>query len=152
MDETRMKRQTAALVIVSFCAVASLVAAGEFKSVVIASTSESLTINVPDGQFLAVHNFTQQGGSQRGLVSVTANGETNNVLTAALIDQGTSVPPEVMKKVLISGPAEATVAPVPGATLFISYRRSLEPGSPTPSPTPIPTATVTPTPTPTPTP
>ena len=123
-----MKRQTAAaLVIASFCAVASFVIAGEFKSVVITPKSESLTIDVPDIQFLAIRNFTQEGGSQRGVVTVTADGQTNNVLTAALIDQGLSVPPEFVKKVVIPGPAQVTVAPVSGATLFITYRRGLEP-------------------------
>lgn len=112
--------------------------------------SDSLTLDVPEVQFLTIRSFTQEGGSQRGVVTVTADGQTNNVLAAALIDQGTSVAPEFMKKVVIPGPAEITVAPVPGATLFVTYRRGLEPGSPTPTPTPIPTATPTPTPTPTP--
>ncbi len=49
---------------------------------------DSLSLDIPDGQFLAIRNFTQEGGSQRGVVTVTANGLTNNVLAAALIDQG----------------------------------------------------------------
>ena len=147
-----MKRQAAALVIASFCAVASFVIAGDFGSVIIKPASESLTLDVPEVQFLSIINFTQEGGGQRGMVTVTADGQTNNVLAAALIDQGRSVPPEFIKKVVIPGPAQVTVAPVPGATLFVTYRRGLEPVSPTPTPTATPTATVTPTPTSTPTP
>lgn len=147
-----MKRQAAALVIASLCAVAPFVIAGDFKSVMITPASESLTLDVPDGQFLTIRNFTQEGSSQRGVATVTANGQTNNVLAAALINQELSVPPEFMKKVVIPGPAQITVTPVAGATLFITYRRGLEPTSPTPSPTvtATPTATATPTPTPTP--
>ncbi len=146
-----MKRQTAALVIASLCAVTPFAIAGDFRSALVEAAGDALSLNVPDGQFLTIRNFTQAGGSQRGVVTVTANGATNNVLAAALIDQGLSVPPEFMKKVVIPGPADLTVTPVPGAKLFITYRRGLEPGSPTPTPTPVPTATLTPTPTPTPT-
>ena len=93
----------------------------------ITPASESLTLDVPDGQFLTIRNFTQEGSSQRGVATVTANGQTNNVLAAALIGQELSVPPEFMKKVVIPGPAQITVAPVPGATLFMTYRRGLDP-------------------------
>ena len=113
--------------------------------------SDSLSLDVPDGQFLTIRNFTQEGGAQRGVVTVTANGQTNNVLAATLIDQGPSVPPEFIKKVVIPGPAQVTIAPVPGTTLFVTYRRGLEPQTPTPTPTPTatarPTATATPAPT-----
>ena len=77
-----MKRQTVKLVIVLLCAVASSVIAGDFKSVMIMPASESLTLDVPDGQFLTIRNFTQEGNSQRGVVTVTADGQTNNVLVA----------------------------------------------------------------------
>lgn len=147
-----MKRQTAALVIASFSAIASFVVAGEFRSVVIKPAGDSLSLDIPEAQFLTIRNFTQEGGAQRGVVTVTANGQTNNVLAAALIDQGPSVPPEFIKKVVIPGPAQVTIAPVPGTTLFVTYRRGLQPQTPTPTPTATPTATVTPTATATPTP
>jgi hypothetical protein len=149
-----MKRQTAAFVIASICALAPFVVAGDFRSVLIKPKSDSLSLDVPDGQFLTIRNFTQEGGSQRGVVTVTVDGLTSNVLTAALIDKTLSVSPEFMKKAVIPGPADITVAPVVGATLLVTYRRGVEPGSPPPTPTPVPTATVTPTvtaiPTPTP--
>jgi hypothetical protein len=136
-----------------------LVFAGLFKSKII--TSSPLVITVPDGQFLRIWNFTQEGGVDRGMVSVTLdNGQTANVLAASLVDLSSSA--EVINRVTIAGPAQATIAPVLGATLFITYRKGEnESGgtpttvvvvSPTPTPTPTPTATLTPTPTPTATP
>jgi len=63
---------------------ASFVFAGEFKSRII--TSSPLTITVQDDQFLRISNFTQQGGVDRGVVTVTLNDQTANVLTASRVD------------------------------------------------------------------
>ena len=137
----------------------SFVFAGEFKSKVI--TSSPLVITVPDNHFLKVTNFTQEGGVDRGVLTVTLNDETGgtaNVLAASRIDLSTGIdsqnPPESINRVIIAGPAQATVVPVVGATLFISYRK--EPNEGTPSSTTVvvvsPTPTATPTATPTPTP
>jgi hypothetical protein len=143
----------------------SVVFAGEFKSKVI--TSSPLVITVPDNHFLKVTNFTQEGGVDRGVLTVTLNDETGgtaNVLAASRIDLSTGAasenPPEIINRVIIAGPAQATVTPVTGATLFISYRKEPNEGqgttttvvvvSPTPTPTPTPTAIPTATPTPTP--
>jgi hypothetical protein len=142
----------------------SFVFAGLFKSKII--TSSPLVLTVPDGQFLRIWNFTQQGGVDRGVVSVTLeDGQTANVLAATRIDLSSSTsvspsPPEVINRVTIAGPAQATIAPVLGATLFITYRKGENEsgGTPTtvvvvsPTPTPTPTASPTPTATPTPTP
>src|SRR6266700_906695 len=145
---------------------ASFVFAGEFKSHII--TSSPLTITVQDDHFLRISNFTQQGGVDRGVVTVTVNdqtdqtgqtGQTANVLTASRIDSSTGGasqnPPEIINRVIIAGPAQVTVAPVLGATLFITYRKLPEEGTSTTTvviaPTPTPTVTATPTVTPTPT-
>src|SRR5438552_6891383 len=147
--------------------------AGEFKSRII--TSSPLMITVPDNHFLKVSNFTQEGGVDRGVVTVTLTGQTEqteqtgqtgqtgqtaNVLTASRIDSSTGGasqnPPEIINRVIIAGPAQVTVAPVLGATLFITYRKLPEEGTSTTTvviaPTPTPTVTATPTVTPTPTP
>ena len=129
--------------------------AGDFRSVII--TSSPLVINVLDHHFLRIWNFTQEGGTERGVVTVTVNGQTANVLTASLIDIGassTASPPEIVNRVVIAGPAQATVAPVSGATLFITYRKEPDQSAGSPSSTASATATPTamPTPTPTPTP
>src|SRR6266700_6414392 len=145
---------------------ASFVFAGEFKSHII--TSSPLTITVQDDHFLRISNFTQQGGVDRGVVTVTLNsqtdqtgqtGQTANVLTASRVDSSTGSasqnPPEIINQVKIAGPAQVTVAPVLGATLFITFRKLPNEGSgtsttvvvvsPTPSVTPTPTLTPIPT-------
>src|SRR6059036_2477393 len=119
--------------LVAFCILGAttFVFAGEFKSKVI--TSSPLMITVPDNHFLKVTNFTQEGGVDRGVVTVTLNsqsdqtgqtGQTANVLTASRIDSSTGSasqnPPETINQVRIAGPAQVTVAPVLGATLFIT--------------------------------
>ncbi|MGC2353296.1 MAG: hypothetical protein WA496_07865, partial [Candidatus Udaeobacter sp.] len=94
------------------------------------------------------------------------NGGTANVLTAVRIDLSTGSNsqnfPEIGNKVTIAGPAQVMVAPVIGATLFISYRKDSNEGgggggifviaSPTPAATGTPFPFISPTPTPTPTP
>jgi hypothetical protein len=147
-------------------AATNLVFAGEFKSRII--TSSPLMITIPDNHFLKVTNFTQEGGVDRGVLTVTLNGQTDqtgqtaNVLTASRIDSSTGSnsqnPPEIINEVKIAGPAQVTVAPVLGATLFITFRKLPNEGSgtsttvvvvsPTPTPGITPTPTVTPIPTP----
>src|SRR5206468_12207133 len=99
-----------------------------FKSKII--TTSQLTITVPEDRFLKITNFTQQGGTDRGVVSVTLSGDaggTANVLTATRIDFSTGINsqnfPEIGNAVFIAGPAEATVPSVSGATLLITYKK-----------------------------
>ena len=139
--------------------------AGQFKSKII--TNQALVITVPDDHFLKITNFSQEGGTDRGVVSVTLTGEDGgsaNVLTATRIDLSTGSNsqnfPEIGNRAIIAGPADVTVQPVTGATLFISYRKESNEGgggggvtpipifSPTPGVTPTPTATATATATP----
>jgi len=151
---------------------ASFAFAGPFKSKIISSTSSPLMINVPDEHFLKITNFSQVGGTDRAVVSVMLTGDENsgrtNVLTATRTDLSTGAssqnPPEISNRVVIAGPAEVMVAPVTGATLFITYKKEFNEGggggggsnivflTPTPfpfiSPTPFPFLTPTPTPTP----
>src|SRR5437667_3646752 len=146
---------------VAFCILGAttFVFAGEFKSKVI--TSSPLMITVPDNHFLKVTNFTQEGGVDRGVVTVTLNsqsdqtgqtGQTANVLTASRIDSSTGSasqnPPETINQVRIAGPAQVTVAPVLGATLFITFRKLPNEGTGTSTTVVVvsPTSTVTPTP------
>jgi hypothetical protein len=131
----------------------SFVFAGGFKSRII--TSSPLTITVSDEQSLRVRNFTQQGGVDRGVVTVTLNDQSANVLTASRIDTSSlSTSQETLNQVVIAGPAEVTIAPVVGATLFITYRKEANegrgslPADVTPTPTVTPAATATPTATP----
>jgi len=150
------------LVVFVLLAGASFAVANPFKSKII--TSSPLQISIPSDHFLKITNFSQEGGTDRGVVAVTFNGEGNsgtaNVLTAIRIDFSTGGNaqnfPEIANKVIIAGPAEVTVAPVTGATLFITYRKESNEGSggngggggasPTPNPTIFPFLSPTPTP------
>jgi hypothetical protein len=142
--------------------------AGGFRSKVI--TTSQLTIPVSDDRFLKITNFTQEGGTERGVVRVNLSGDAGgvaNVLTATRIDFSTGINsqnfPEISNQVIIAGPADVRVAPVMGATLVITYKKEpngSEEATPTPTPIPIVTPTpsgtatpgATPTSTPTPTP
>ena len=140
--------------------------AGGFKSKII--TTSPLTITVPDDRFLKITNFTQEGGTERGVVRVNLSGDDGgvaNVLTATRIDLSTGINsqnfPEISNQIIIAGPADVSVAPVAGATLVITYKKEpngIEEATPTPTPIPIvsptPGGTATPgaTPSPTPTP
>jgi len=105
--------------LLSVAGFAAAIFAGDFKSAII--TTSALTINVPEDQILHIRNFTQEGGNERGVVSVTINNQTVNVLNAAIID--TTVPPEIINQIVIAGPATVTVPPIASATLFISFRK-----------------------------
>ena len=154
-----------------FFAAATAAVANPFKSRIITGSDSALLITVPDDHFLKITNFTQVGGTDRGVVAVTLTGEDGgsaNVLTATRIDLSTGSNsqsfPEIGNRVIIAGPASVTVQPVAGATLFITYRKDLNEGaeggggvtpipitpvpilSPTPGVTPTPTATATATP------
>ena len=147
-------------------AAASFAFANPFKTKIITGSSSALVITVPDDHFLKITNFSQEGGTDRGVVSVTLTGDENensgtaNVLTATRVDLSTGVnsqnAPEIINRAIVAGPAQVTVAPVTGATLFITYRK--EPNaaggssnnivfvSPTPGATATPFASPTPTP------
>ena len=152
---------------------ASFAFANPFKSRIITGASSSLVITVPDDHFLKITNFSQEGGTDRGVVAVMLTGDensgTSNVLTATRVDLSTGAnsqnSPEISNRVTIAGPAQVMVAPVLGATLFISYRKELNEGggggggnivvvTPTPASTgtpgitPLPTITPFPTSTP----
>jgi hypothetical protein len=154
-----------------FFAAATVAVANPFKSKIITGSDSAPVITVPDDHFLKITNFTQVGGTDRGVVAVTLTGEDGgsaNVLSATRIDLSTGGNsqnfPEIGNRVIIAGPANVTVQPVADATLFITYRKDLNEGaegggsatpipitpfpilSPTPGVTPTPTATVTATP------
>jgi hypothetical protein len=148
-----------------FLGAAAVAFANPFKSKIISSSDSVLEITVPGDHFMKITNFTQDGGTDRGVVQVVLpgdqeNGGATNVLTAARIDFSTGSNsqnfPEIGNRVWIAGPAIVRIRPVVGAKLFISYKKERDEGSGgggggggTPSPLPIfsPTPGVTPTPT-----
>jgi hypothetical protein len=162
-----MKTLTARFFVAAlFFAVAAVAFANPFKSKIITGNDSTLVITVPEDHFLKITNFTQEGGTDRAVVTVKLGGESpgrTDVLSATRIDFSTGANsqnlPEVNNRVIIAGPAEVSVQPVVGAKLFISYRKERDEGSggggggggtPTPNPIFSPTPGVTPTPTPTP--
>jgi hypothetical protein len=158
-----MKIAARCLIAVVMLAAASFAFAHPWKSKIV--TTSPLMITVHDEEVLNIKNFSQEGGTERGVVSVTFTGEnggTASVLAAIRIDLSTGSYsqnfPEISNRTIIAGPAQVTVAPVAGATLFISYRKESNEGgggsgifvfaSPTPAATAIPTVFPIPTPTP----
>jgi hypothetical protein len=128
-----MKIAARCLIAVVMLAGASFAFAHPLKSKII--TTSPLVITVHDEEVLKITNFSQEGGIDRGVISVTFTGEnggTANVLTAVRIDFSTGAnsqnSPEISNRVKIAGPAEVTVAPVTGATLFITYRKQSNEG------------------------
>src|SRR5947207_3961347 len=124
----RIKMHLRRSLVAFFLLNAGFVFAGGFKSNII--TSSQLTITVPEDRFLKITNFTQEGGTDRGVVNVTLSGDacgTADVLTATRIDFSTGINsqnfPEIGNAVFIAGPAEATVPSVSGATLLITYKK-----------------------------
>ena len=136
------------LVALFFLLNAGFVSAGGFKTKVV--TTSPVTIPVPEDRFLKITNFTQEGGTDRGVVRVNLSGDSGgsaNVLTATRIDLSTGINaqnfPEIVNRVVIAGPAEVRIAPVIGATLVITYKKELNEGSGEETPPPV---VVTPTP------
>jgi hypothetical protein len=153
------------MVALSLLAAAAFAFANPFKSKIISSSDSLLEIIVPGDHVMKITNFTQEGGTDRGVVQVTLpgdspNGGSTNVLTATRIDLSTGAnaqnAPEINNRVTIAGPARVRISPVLGAKLFISYKKERDEGSGggnggggTPSPLPIFSSTpgVTPSPT-----
>ena len=142
----------------AFLAAAVVAFANPFKSKIISSSDSVLEIIVPDDHFMKITNFTQEGGTDRGVVEVdlpfdSPNGGSTHVLSATRIDLSTGAmaqnAPEISNRVTIAGPARVRISPVPGATLFITFKKERDEGSEGggggESPTPIP-PTVSPTP------
>ena len=144
-----------------FFAAAAVGFANPFKSKIITGSDSTLVITVPDDHFLKITNFTQEGGTERAVITVKLGGESpgkTDVLTATRTDLSAGVnsqnSPEVSNRVTIAGPAEVSVQPVVGAKLFITYRKERDEGSQGgggggASPTAIPIISPTPTASPT---
>jgi len=114
------------LIAAFFCAFAISVFGGSFQSATI-TPGGSLAIEVPDGLFLVIRNFTQEGGTTRGVVTATTDSGTANVLAAAIINSdtsSTSIPLDVISNVVVAGPATITVTcPADATNCFITYRK-----------------------------
>jgi hypothetical protein len=121
-----------------FFGTAAVSLANPFKSKIIQSNDPVLEITVPGDHFMKITNFTQDGGTDRGVIEVvlpgdTENGGSANVLTAARVDFSTGAnaqnAPEVSNRLTIAGPAIVKIKPVVGAKLFITYKKERDEGS-----------------------
>ena len=126
------------LVALSLLVAAAVAFANPFKSKIIQSTDSALEITVPSDHFMKITNFTQDGGTDRGVIEVvlpgdTENGGSANVLTATRIDLSTGTnaqnAPEISNRLTIAGPAIVKIRPVVGAKLFITYKKERDEGS-----------------------
>src|SRR5258705_3669449 len=118
------------LVALSLLIAAAVAFANPFKSKIISSSDSVLEITVPGDHFMKITNFTQDGGTDRGVVEVVLpgdqeNGGSTNVLTAARIDFSTGANaqnwPQISNRVTIAGPAIVQIKPVVRAKLFITF-------------------------------
>jgi len=106
---------------------AAIVTAGDFNSVVMQADAALPTINVPADRFLIIRNFTQEvGATNRGTVSVTANGSTATALTASIVDPTASNSLEVINNIVVAGPAQVLVTCGDTTSCFISYRKGTD--------------------------
>ena len=111
------------LVILISLTFTSIIAADDFKSAIITDTNNPLGLHVSGDHLLVIRNFTQTGGTNRGIVNTNllSTGQSADVLEAALIDPASA--PEIINNVVIAGPANITVMCDVGATCFITYRK-----------------------------
>src|SRR5215475_6164549 len=91
-----MRTPTVRLFVAAFFVAAAAVAfANPFKSKIISSTDSVVEIIVPGDHFMKITNFTQDGGTVRGVVEVVLPGDQENggnthVLTAARTDSSSA--------------------------------------------------------------
>ena len=110
-----MNKATSLLVFL--CATAAFVFAGDIKTVVI--TNSTVGLDIPDHHYLRIYNFTQEGGTTRGVVIASAATATP-----------TPTPTPTPTATPTCSPTPCTPTPTPTAT-------------PTPTPTPPPRAVLT---------
>ena len=107
-----------------------IASADDFKSATFDSTGFG-PIRVHADQFMVIRNFTQEGGSTRGVVTVTrppgsmVPTDTVQVLTAAILTTSSATPPDIINNVVIAGPADvqATCGAPSGSNCFISFKK-----------------------------
>jgi hypothetical protein len=116
------------LLVFGICMLAGLAFASDYKSETLGPAGFKF-IRVGGGAFLVIRNFTQDGGTQRGVVTVNTTSGTASVLTAAILDPMNTTPGalEVINSVVIAGPADVTVTCAADATdCFVSFKKDSE--------------------------
>jgi hypothetical protein len=124
-----MKRLFAfGLIVLSTFSAAHSICAGPYKSsVLLPSASLSPALSVPEGRFLVIRDFTQNGGTIRGTVTVTVGNQMATVLTAAIVPADSTSSLEPINSMVIAGPATVNVMCGSDAvTCFVSYRKEAD--------------------------
>jgi hypothetical protein len=88
---------------------------GNFKSIILGGGA-SKTIDVPGNRYIIVRNFTQQDGTDRGVITVNTTDGTADILAATLVDTDPASTLEPVNNVYVVGPANVTVTCGAGAT------------------------------------
>lgn len=119
-------RLFAVLFVFSFVTLAH---AGNWISQVV-QVGDSFTIEVPDGHFLIIRNFTQEGTfssiSTRGQITATdKNGFSGTVITATIADTDPGTVLEPVNEVVVAGPSTVTVTGG-DTSCFLTYRKGEE--------------------------
>ena len=94
-----IKKHLSRWLVALFLLNAGFVFAGGFKSKIV--TTSPLTIPVPEDRFIKITNFTQEGGTERGVVRVNLSGDfggSANVLAAVRIDLSTGINSQVSRR------------------------------------------------------
>lgn len=122
-----MKRRVSQYLLAALLLVSpTFVLAEDFKSVIFTATTPQ-SIHIDGDHSLRIRNFTQEGGTTRGVVTVTftnQSGGPTNVLAAAIIDSGASATLEIINSVVIAGPADVTVTCGDATgSCFITYKK-----------------------------
>jgi hypothetical protein len=120
-----MKTSSRLLAVIFVFAFAGFVRAGDFVSAVIQADASLPTITVTGGHFLIIRNFTQEaGGSNRGTVSVTTNGQTvQTAFVASVADPNSLFILDPVNNFVVAGPATVTVTCGDTTNCFITYRK-----------------------------
>ncbi len=120
-----MKTSSRLLAVLFVFIFTGFIRAGDFVSTVLQADQVLPTITVSGNHFLLIRNFTQEvGGTNRGFVSVTANGLTiTNAFVASLADPDTNSILDPVNEFVVAGPATVTVTCGDTTSCFISYRK-----------------------------
>ena len=114
------------LFVAAFFAFVGGIMGNDFKSELIFPPN-ALSKHLSSDEIMIIRNFTQEGGSTRGVVTVNIDNQPPvNVLTAAILNvlPGPGFPPEVINQVIIAGPANVIATCGAGATdCFITFRK-----------------------------
>lgn len=120
-----MKKRISSLVSVAALAGFVLSAqAGDYKTVIVPAGGET-AVNVASDGFMLLRNYTQEGGSTRGLIKVDIRDQSATVMSATLVDNNVDLLAEPINSIIIAGPATVTATcPADASSCVLTYRKN----------------------------